>query len=75
MAWMKYVAELAEDPTSTSAMRKALKTANDHNLNYAIYNGESISTEKLGAMIKVVEKHQKNNDSLHRDTDYTDQPE
>jgi arsenate reductase-like glutaredoxin family protein len=69
MSWMKYIASLAEDPTALSSMRKALQTANKHGLNYAIYNGESYTTEKLRAMIRLVEKAQ-SNDSLHRDSDH-----
>jgi len=71
MSWMKYLAELAEDPTAVSSMRKALQTAHKYNLSHAIYNGESITTEKLMSMIKLVEKHQQSNDSLYRDTDDT----
>jgi len=75
MSWMKYVAELAQDPTAVSSMRKALQTANKHSLNYAIYNGDSISVEKLKAMITLVEKQQDKNDSLHRDSDYVNATE
>ena len=75
MSWMKYMAELAQDPTAVSSMRKALQTANKHSLNYAIYNGDTISVEKLKAMIKLVEKEQSKNDSLHRDTDYVNATE
>ena len=75
MSWMKYVAELAQDPTAVSSMRKALQTANKHGLNYAIYNSETISVEKLKAMITLVEKQQDKNDSLHRDPDYTNATE
>lgn len=75
MAWMKYVAELAEDPTAVSSMRKALQTANKHSLNYAIYNGDTISVEKLRSMIKLVEKQQDKNDSLYRDSDYANTTE
>jgi len=71
MSWMKYVAELAKDPTALSSMRKALQTARKYDLSHAIYNGEAISTEKLEAMIKLVEKHQQNNDSLYREPDTT----
>lgn len=74
MSWMKYIAVLAQNPTAVTSMRKALKTANEHNLNYAIYNGETISIEKLSAMIKLVEKEQ-NNDSLYRDTDHVNTAE
>jgi hypothetical protein len=49
--------------------------ANKHSLNYAIYNGDTISVEKLKAMIKLVEKQQDKNDSLHRDPDYTNATE
>lgn len=69
MSWMKYLAELAEDPTAVSSMRKALQTANKYNLSHAIYNGESVTTQKLISMIKLVEKQQQTNDSLYRDTD------
>jgi hypothetical protein len=71
---MKYVASLAEDPTALSSMQKALQTARKYNLDHAMYNGESISTEKLQAMIRLVEKAQ-NDDSLHRDTDYVNPTE
>jgi len=71
MSWMKYLAELSEDPTAVSSMRKALQTAHKYNLSHAIYNGESITTQKLISMIKLVERQQQRNDSLHRDTDYT----
>ena len=71
MSWMKYLAELGEDPTAVSSMRRALQTANKYDLSHAIYNGETISVEKLGAMIKLVEKHQQNNDSLYREPDTT----
>jgi len=74
MSWMKYMIELGQDPTSLSSMRKALQTANKHNLNYAIYNGETVSIEKLSAMMKLVEKSQ-NDDSLYRDTDYVNTTE
>ena len=75
MSWMKYLAELAQDPTAVSSMRKALQIANKHGLNYAIYNGDTISVEKLKAMIKLVEKQQDKNDSLHRDSDYVNTAE
>ncbi len=56
-------------------MRKALQTANKHSLNYAIYNGDTISVEKLKAMIKLVEKQQDKNDSLYRDSDHVNATE
>lgn len=71
MSWMKYVVELAKDPTALSSMRKALQTARKYDLSHAIYNGETISVGKLEAMIKLVEKHQQNNDSLYREPDTT----
>lgn len=71
MSWMKYLAELGQDPTAVSSMRKALQTARKYDLSHAIYNGETISVEKLEAMMKLVEKHQQNNDSLHREPDTT----
>jgi len=75
MSWMKYLASLAEDPTALSSMRQALQTASKYNLDHAIYNGESITTEKLTSMIKLVEKQQRINDSLYRDTNYANAAE
>ena len=74
MSWMKYVASWHES-TAVSSMRKALQTANKHSLNYAIYNGDTISVEKLKAMIKLVEKQQDKNDSLHQDSDHVNATE
>ena len=67
------MAELAEDPTAVSSMRKALQTARKYSLDHAIYKGDTISIEKLSAMIKLVEKQQEKDDSLHREPDTTNE--
>lgn len=66
MSWMKYVADIQRSTDATDNLRRAIQSAEKYNLNHVIFDGQLMRTEKLKAMLTIIEK---SNDSIHREPD------
>ena len=65
---MKYVANIEQSVIATDNLRRAVTSAEKYNLKYANFEGQLMRTDKLRAILNLIEK---NNDSTHREPNDT----
>lgn len=68
MSWMKYVVQIQQSAVATNNLRKAVTSAEKYNLKYANFEGQLIKTDRLRAILDLIDK---SNDSIHREPDDT----